>query len=270
MRGGFGRGGIIRGGLRGGFGSRGRGGLRGRGRGGPGAGGRGGRGSKDGRSRRRGGGGNDKFGQGEKFEYTDLELEYMEQKRAKEAGDRVPFEPPAMSAEALYADGLGPAVVIGERGMTEIVDRQMRILAERPAGSFERNAELARRFLNGGFVKFVSDGEKDAVLDEAERLGASEAATHSELKGEVVESRFTGFDPADPKALLRAFYLDQGKGAAADARQDESVLARMTRGNIRNETYGIESADAFRGEVQKRLPPERKSQGAGKVKEVAA
>lgn len=194
----------------------------------------------------------------------------MEQKRVKEAGDRVPFEPPAMSAAALYADGPGPAVVIGERGMTEVVDRQMRILAERPAGSFERNAELARRYLNGKFVKFVSDAEKDAVLTEAERLGANEAARQSERKGDVVESEFNEFEAADPKALLRAFYLDQGKRATADARQDESVLARVTRGNLRNETYRIESADAFRGEVEKRLPPERKSQGAGNVKEVAA
>lgn len=193
----------------------------------------------------------------------------MEQKRAKEAGERVPFQPPALSAEALYTDGPGPAVVIGERGMTEIVDLQMRILAERPAGGFERNAELAKRLLKGEFVKFASDAEKDAVLKEAERLSADEAARLSERKGEIVEPKFKGFEPADPKALLRVFYPPQGSGATADVRQDESVLARMTRGNMRNETYRIESGDAFRGEVRKRLPPERKSQGLGKVKEVA-
>lgn len=256
-RGSFGRGGIIRGGLRGGLGLRGRGGFRGRGRGGPGAGGRGGRGS---RSRRRGGdGGANPFGKAEKFKYTNKELEYLEEKRVKEAGDRVAFQPPALSAEALYREGPGPAVVIGERGMVEIVDRQMRALAERPAGSFERNAELARRLLKGDFVKFESEDEKEAVLEEAQRLSEVEAVKLSERKGEVVESKFEGFEPVDPKALMSVFYLDQGSGAMADAKQGESVQARMARGNTRNETYGFESGEAFRGEVKKRLPQLRKT-----------
>jgi len=268
MRGGFGRGGIIRGGLRGGLGLRARGGLRGRGRGGPGAGGRGGRGGRGrGRgSRRRGGDGNaNPTGRAGKFQYTDKELEYMEQKRVKEAGERVPFQPPALSAEVLYTDGPGPAVVIGELGMAEIVDRQMRALAERPAGWFERNAELAKRLLKGDFVKFVSEAEKDAVLKEAARLSADRAVKLSERKGEVVESDFEGFEPADSKALMSVFYLDQGTGATAD----ESVMARTTRGNMRNETYGIDSGDAFRGEVRKRLPQERKNRGIGPAKQAA-
>ena len=193
----------------------------------------------------------------------------MEEKRVKEAGERAPFQPPALSAESLYADGPGPAVVIGERGMTEIVDRQMRVLAERPAGSFERNAELARRLLRGAFVKFESDAEKDAVLQETERLSALWAAKRSERKGEVVKPTFKGFEPADPNALMSVFYLDRGLDGAAKGGQDESMLVRVTRGNMRNETYGFGSADAFRGEVTKRLPPERKSQGSVKSKEGA-
>lgn len=194
----------------------------------------------------------------------------MEEKRVKEAGERVPFQPPELSAEALYSDGPGPAVLVGERGMTEIVERQMRVLAERPTGTFERNAELARRLLKGAFVKFVSDTEKDAVLEEAERLSAADAARISERKGQVVESKFEGFEPEDPKPLMSVFYLDKGPGATAGAKRDESVQARVTRSMMRNESYGFESADAFRGEVTKRLPQLRKSRGVGPAKEVAA
>lgn len=189
----------------------------------------------------------------------------MEEKRAKEAGERVPFQPPALSAEVLYTDGPGPAVVIGELGMAEIVDLQMRALAERPAGWFERNAELAKRLLKGEFVKFVSDAEKDAVLKEAERLSADRAVKLSERKGEVVESDFEGFEPTDSNALMSVFYLDQGTGATAD----ESVTARMTRGNMRNETYGIDSGDAFRREIRKRLPTVRKNRETGPAQQAA-
>ncbi|KAI9880146.1 MAG: hypothetical protein M1830_005175 [Pleopsidium flavum] len=252
-----------RGGLRGGLGLRGRGGFRGRGRGGRG--GRGG-GERGDRQKRKGGrGGGEGTGGKMEFEYTPDESKYMKEKAEKERGSRVPFQPLEVTQDRLRGDG--PAVVVGEFGMANIVEEKLDWLAERPIGSYRRTDELARRLLSGEFVRFESDAEKDAVVKRAETLAVEEGIRLSERKGEVVQPKEAGFEPIteEDRNLLVERLLKGSHEAPGSPPPEDGVLKELLRVTHRNETYLPRDASSLLGKVRGLLPAQtsRASRPAG-------
>ncbi len=246
-------------GARGGSSLRGRGLImRARGRGGRGGRGgqRGGRGGQRGGGKRGGGASSESSTGPEKFEYTEAEVEYMNMKSIKEAGEPVPFEPSDITIESLGIEGPLPAVIAGEVGMTAVVDNTIRVLADRRAGSFDKVADLARNFRKGEFVRFDNDAEKDAVLLRARKASEAEAIRLSERKGEVVDEKDATFETLseeDRTALLEK--LIQGRySGLGEGQRDAGVLGEIQRVTAMNETYTDRNTTSFVGKVSSMLP----------------
>lgn len=236
------RGGGFRGGrgARGGAVGRGRGGLRGRGRGGPK------------RSR-----GNTGPGEGgftvETIEKTPEEIVYMTEKTLREKAVPIPYDLVDVSKEALV--GKGPAVIVGQWGMSELVEDTLNRMA--PVGLNDagvRRQDLARELLRGSVVRFKDEEEKNGVLSMAESIATKDAELKSEKKGELIESKFAGFEPFSEdwkfrfsaKMLKGEYDLTGNTGKEGDP-QD---LLRNTR---RNETYLPKDGDSLAARVRSLL-----------------
>ncbi len=199
------------------------------------------------------------------FEYTPEELKYMEEKAVKERGTPVLFQLPEVTRDALRGDG--PAVVVGEFGMAEVVEEKLQWLAERPAGSYARTVELARRLLSGEFIRFEGEPERDAVVKKAEMLVVEEATRLSERKGEVVEPKEAGFEPIaeEDRNLLVEKLLKGNYEIPGSPRQEEGLLKELLRVTNKNETYLPRDGSSLLGKVRGLLPAQtsRASRPAG-------
>ena len=173
----------------------------------------------------------------------------MAQRRSKDGQERVSFVPPELTRESLIRDGPVPAVVVGELGMTEVVQDKLRLLAERPPGTFERTADLARRLVRGEFVLFESDAEKDAVIKLAGKMSEIKAIKLSERKGEVVAPEDVSFVNVREEDRT-AFENRWLKGISDDdlnSTVEDLIVGRLTRGS---KNPGKQFAEHVGGGVQ--------------------
>ena len=185
-------------------------------------------------------------GKGDPFVYTQEELAYMRERDAEPADPQIDIELAKSGVKSLV--GQGPAVFLGEWGMTEIVEERLDRLA--PAGQDDggtRKQDLTRQLLKGGFVRFRDESEKEAVLQLASKLATTWAKEKSEAKGEVVEPMDTTFEPLDEEAkvfirdrLLKGDYVLGGEVKPSQRLlQDALKLVRKNSSYFRKEEASI-------------------------------
>ena len=230
---------------------------------------RGGRGKRerDGREprRRRANDGEAEKDEG-KVEYTEAEERYLNDKKQGAAGPGEPYQIQGVSQESLV--GEGPAVVVGEFGMAELVEERLRLLARRSMmEGMAGREDVIRRVLAGEFVRFENEREKEEVLAEVTRIGKRGAELRSEEKGEIVEPKateFVGLEEAERKAvvegLLKGQYTIEREGA-------EGLLGHLMRSTSKNETYLPKDGSVLLEKVRTLLPAP-KSRPAAKTKAV--
>ena len=211
-----------------------RGGAIGRGRGGA----RGGRDNEKGprRSRNKAEHGGDSI-TAETIKNTPQETRYLTEKAQREMAVPIPYNPADISPEALV--GGGPAVIVGQWGMSEVVEERLNRLA--PTGLTDagtRRQDLARELLRGNVVRFKDEEEKNDVLAMAESIAIKEAELKSEEKGELIESKFEGFEPFDDEWKVRLLTnMLKGEYRLAEEAAKEGDPPDLVRNTIRNETY---------------------------------
>ncbi|KAA6415287.1 MAG: hypothetical protein FRX48_00002 [Lasallia pustulata] len=247
------------------------------------AGGRGGRSGGSGRSAREGRGGRareereprrKRGNDGEAarrddnaVEYTEAEEKYLIDKEREAIGRDVPYQVRDVSQESLVAKG--PAVLMGEYGMAEMVEERLRLVARKSMmEGMAGRKDVIRRVLAGEFVRFENEQEKEEVLAEVERIGKRGAELRSEEKGEIVEPRATDFavlEEAERKALVAALlkgeYTVEEEGA-------EGLLGHLMRSTSKNETYLPKDGKVLLEKVRTLLPAAQKSRPAATAKVV--
>ena len=189
----------------------------------------------------------------ETIENTPEEIAYMTEKTQREKPVPIPCDPADISTDALV--GGGPAVIVGQWGMSELVEERLNRMA--PAGLNDagiRRQDLARELLRGSVVRFKDEEEKDSVLAMAESIATKEAELKSEAKGELIESEFAGFEPFGEDWKVR-FSANTLKGeyellGNIGKEGDPQDLVRNTR---RNETYLPKDGDSLAARVRSLL-----------------
>ena len=166
----------------------------------------------------------------------------------------MPFQLSEVSTEALT--GGGPALLVGEWGMSEVVEETLNRLA--PAGlkndGVRREEELATKLLRGEFIRFKDDEEKSTVLGMAHRATERGAELRSEEKGEIVEATSPEFEPLEEGS--RSQMVDKMlKGAyeLAGRREEDGVLQHLLRHTSRNESYYPENGSSLAAKVKSML-----------------
>lgn len=177
-----------------------------------------------------------------------------------------PYQVQDVTQESLVGDG--PAVAVGEFGMSEMVEERLRILTRKNMmEGFAGREGVMRRVMAGGFVRFENEQEKEELLAEAERMSQREAELRSEEKGEVVESKWTefvGLEEAERNAVvesvLKGQYTIEAEGA-------EGIVGHLMRSTSRNETYLSKDGSALLEKVRTLLSTQ-KARPAAKPKAV--
>ncbi|MCJ1380828.1 hypothetical protein MMC17_003937 [Xylographa soralifera] len=96
--------------------------------------------------------------------------------------------------------GKGPPLPMGEWGMSEIVEEKLEQVTQDSLVDDEiRPQILAQRVVNGAWVRFRDDEEKDSVAGLAKSMAEQNAVLKSERKGEVVEPFDTTFQSLSPE-----------------------------------------------------------------------
>ncbi|MCJ1405321.1 hypothetical protein MMC11_008548 [Xylographa trunciseda] len=129
--------------------------------------------------------------------------------------------------------GNGPSLAVGQWGMSEIVEEKIDQLTGDGMISGEiRPQVLARRMVNGEWVRFRDDEERDAVAGLATSRAEQNAMLKSEQMGEVVEPFDTTFQPLSQeqteqltKQLLMGSYNNSELPAAL---KDIAIRARKS------------------------------------------
>ena len=177
----------------------------------------------------------------------------MTEKTQREKAVPIPYDPSDISTDALV--GEGPAVIMGQWGMSELVEERLNKMA--PAGLNDagiRRQDLARGLLRGNIVRFKDEEEKNGVLAMAESIATKEAELKSEEKGELIQSKFAGFEPfgEDWKARFSANMLKGEYELVGNAGKEEGLqdLVRHTR---RHETYLPRDGDSLAARVRSLL-----------------
>lgn len=204
------------------------------------------------------------------MEYTEAEEKYLIDKEREAIGRDVPYQVRDVSQESLVAKG--PAVLMGEYGMAEMVEERLRLVARKSMmegmEGMAGRKDVIRRVLAGEFVRFENEQEKEEVLAEVERISKRGAELRSEEKGEIVEPRATEFavlEEAERKALvaglLKGEYTVEEEGA-------EGLLGHLMRSTSKNETYLPKDGKVLLEKVRTLLPAAQKSRPAATAKVV--
>ena len=230
--------------------------------------GRGGRAREEREPRRRGGNDGEAARRADNVvTYTEAEKEYLRDKEWEALGRDVPYQVRDVSQESLVAEG--PAVLVGEYGMAEMVEERLRLVARKSMmEGLAGRKDVIRRVLAGEFVRFENEQEKEEVLAEAEAISKKEAELRSEEKGEIVEpiaTDFTVLEEAERKALvaglLKGEYIIEEEGA-------EGLLGHLMRSTSKNETYLPKDGYMLLEKVRTLLPAAQKSRPAATAKVV--
>lgn len=184
-----------------------------------------------------------------RVEYTEAEKKYRTDKRTKALGRDEPYQIRDVNRESLVGDG--PAVAMGEFGMSELVEEWLRLLARKSMmGGMAGRENVIKRALTGKFVMFETEREKQEVLAEVERISKRFAELRSEETGEIVEAKateFVGLEETERKAvvegLLKGQYRFTEKGA-------EGLPAHLMRSASRNETYRLKDGSVLLEKVR--------------------
>ncbi|KAI9698455.1 MAG: hypothetical protein M1836_004036 [Candelina mexicana] len=139
-------------------------------------------------------GGDEKSGPG-KIEHTEAEKAYLSEKELSDKPKEVPHEPTEITLESLI--GSGPAIPLGEFGMRDTLTDRMITAARRRPGQFARLDHLAKRLIEGKFVRFESEDEEAQVIKLVDDMNAEKASILTDRKGEVVQKEAAGFETID-------------------------------------------------------------------------
>ncbi|MCJ1320268.1 hypothetical protein MMC15_005606 [Xylographa vitiligo] len=107
---------------------------------------------------------------------------------------------PFDAVEKVALVGKGPSLALGEWGMSEIVEAKLEQATRDSLIDDEiRPQVLAQRVVNGAWVRFRDDEERDSVAGLAKSRAEQNAVLKSERKGEVVEPFDTTFQTLEPE-----------------------------------------------------------------------
>ncbi|MCJ1290032.1 hypothetical protein MMC34_001567 [Xylographa carneopallida] len=96
--------------------------------------------------------------------------------------------------------GKGPSLALGEWGMSEIVEEKLEQITRDGLIDDEIRPEvLAQRVVNGAWVRFRDEEERDSVADLAKARAEQNAILKSERKAEVIEPFDTTFQTLSPE-----------------------------------------------------------------------
>jgi hypothetical protein len=205
----------------------------------------------DGKSRRPNRGSDAGFKKKE-FEFSSEEQAYLKERKLSGMPQPVPFEPSLASTFV----GVGPSIILGERGTNEVVNKRLQDMA--PAGIWAgglRQTVLAKEFLKGNFVRFTDDAEKEAVLEMAREISAKEARLKSEETGAVVEPATVEFETLDAEAKTTLMQeLVGGSYAGLAAYDDKDLLHGVLRNLQRNGSYPAAEQARLAAKIRSLLP----------------
>ena len=92
--------------------------------------------------------------------------------------------------------GHGPSLALGEWGMSEIVEEKLdQVTGDGMISGELRPQILAQKIVNGEWVRFHDDEERDSVASLAKYMAERNAVLQSEQKGQIVEPFDTTFQP---------------------------------------------------------------------------
>lgn len=156
-------------------------------------------------------GGNDHFGKTSAEDmYNEEEKEYTKQKRVEETTQSIAYEVTDVNRESF--GGLGPAVVSGEWGMSEVLGGRLL---------------LARSLLNGEYVEWHSKEQKADVMTLVEKLkDEKKRNTSPSLSAEAEQQT---------QNLMQK--LLGGKYEFTKPQQGRDILGNVARHADRNESY---------------------------------
>ncbi|MCJ1387430.1 hypothetical protein MMC18_000273 [Xylographa bjoerkii] len=152
--------------------------------------------------------------------------------------------------------GNGPSLALGEWGMCEIVEEKLdQVTSDGLITGEFRPQVLAQRVVNGEWVRFRDDEERDSVAGLAKSMAEQNAILQSEQKGEVVEPFDTTFQPLSPeqtekmtKQLLMGVYDKNGLPATL-----KDIALRVRRSG----TVTQPQEDSLIKKVRSMLPVQR-------------
>ncbi len=173
-------------------------------------------------------GGNDHFGKTSAEDmYNEEEKEYTKQKRVEEAIQSIAYEATDVNRKSF--DGLGPAVVSGEWGMSEVLGGRLL---------------LARSLLNGEYVEWHSKEQKADVMTLVERLkDEKKRNTSSSVSAEAEQQT---------QNLMQK--LLGGKYEFTKPQQGREILGNVARHADRNESYFPMDQESLLEKVRSLMP----------------
>ena len=180
----------------------------------------------------------------------------MKEKAEREGPAPTPYQPDT-TAEHLHK--LGPAMFLGQRGMSEIFEEKLDKLA--PAGLRDlgvRDAELVKEMLSGEFIRFKSDEELQSVIALADSKAKQYAETRSEEKGEVISSTPIEFETLneDTRTRMITHWL-KGEYALEDMHSKSAAIRHLRTATGRNGSYLPKDQDSIAAKVRGLLPAQR-------------
>ncbi|KAI9769284.1 MAG: hypothetical protein M1835_006731 [Candelina submexicana] len=169
-----------------------------------------------------------------KIEHTEAEKAYLNEKELSNKPKEVPHEPTEITLESLI--GNGPAIPLGEFGMRDTLTDRMITAARRRPGQFVMLDHLAKRLIDGKFVRFESEEEKAQVIKLVDDMNAEKANKLTDRKGEIVQKEKAGFETIDNESRGQIMEkLFAGRYPAVKA--GNNILADTLKTVNRNESY---------------------------------
>ena len=177
----------------------------------------------------------------------------MKEKAEKEGPASTPYQPDT-TAENLHR--LGPAVFLGQRGMSEIFEEKLDELA--PAGLRDlgvRDTELVKEILSGEFIRFKSDEELESVIALANSKVKQYVEMRSEEKGEVISSTPIEFETLNEETRTRMItrWL-KGEYVLGDLHSKNAAIRHLRTATGRNGSYLPKDQDSIAAKVRGLLP----------------
>ena len=187
--------------------------------------------------RTRGGGGDRDAGSGFSVPvWNDEEKEYFKQKEAAEAQKTLPFNPEDVSVNTYT--GVGPALVSGIHGMSEVLGERLL---------------LAQKYLDGGFIQWDSKEQRADVMTLVERLKIKEEEVkHDKPAGN--NNSLPSITEAQTQELMQK--LLGGKYTMVKPRPGKDILGNVAMHVDRNESYFPADQESLLEKVRSILPAE--------------
>ena len=153
--------------------------------------------------------------------------------------------------------GLGPAILLGPRGMGEIVEEKLdRLSGNSMIDNAIRLQELVRRLRAGEFLRFRNDAEKEATLELSKSVAKRAADAQTDASGKIAGLAKTTFetipeetrDKITRQLLGGSYKLVEGKPGTL-----QELLIKLRR----NETISPQKEDAMARKIRSLLPVQR-------------